>query len=147
MVLYYASGDAPAAERFTGFFDCGSGMLSSYALPKKLPAWIQDEDLDFYVQQVRESGFRGPLNWYRNIDRNWKAGAAMPDAKLTQPALFIAGEHDVVVAGFAKSAYERLEENMPQPGKKALIPGKGHWIQQKSPAEANRLMIEFLKGL
>jgi pimeloyl-ACP methyl ester carboxylesterase len=144
MMLYYASGDAPATQRFTGFFDRGGGMLSAYTVPEKLPAWIQNEDLDIYAQQFKESGFRGPLNWYRNIDRNWKAGAAMLDARLTQPALFIAGEHDVVVAGFGKGAYERLEENMPQLRKKVLIPGKGHWIQQESPAEVNRLMIEFL---
>lgn len=147
MMLYYASGDAPAAERFTGFFARGSGMLSAYAVPEKLPAWIQPADLDFYAAQFKESGFRGPLNWYRNIDRNWKSGAALLDARLTQPCLFIAGEHDVVVAGFAKSAYEHLAENVPQLRKKILIPGRGHWIQQESPEEVNRLMIEFLKSL
>ena len=147
MMLYYASGDAPAAERFTGFFAKGGGMLSAYKAPEKLPAWLRNEDLDFYAGQFKESGFRGPLNWYRNIDRNWKSGAAMLDAKLTQPCLFIAGEHDVVVAGFGKAGYDRLEESVPHLKKKVLIPGKGHWIQQESPAEVNRLILEFLKGL
>jgi pimeloyl-ACP methyl ester carboxylesterase len=27
------------------------------------------------------------------------------------------------------------------------LPGVGHWTQQERPAEVNRLMIDFLKGL
>uniref|UniRef100_A0A674HQ56 AB hydrolase-1 domain-containing protein n=1 Tax=Taeniopygia guttata TaxID=59729 RepID=A0A674HQ56_TAEGU len=27
--------------------------------------------LDYYVRQFRTSGFRGPLNWYRNVRENW----------------------------------------------------------------------------
>jgi hypothetical protein len=30
-MLYYASGDAPAASRFTGFFEPQAGMLGSLA--------------------------------------------------------------------------------------------------------------------
>ncbi len=145
-MLYFASGDAPADKRFTGFFDRTGGMLSSLQVPEKLPLWLSDADVDFFAGQFRESGFRGPLNWYRNIDRNWKMGAFLLDAKLNQPCLFIAGEHDVVVAGFGKGGFDRLEENVPHLTKKVLIPGKGHWIQQESPNEVNRLMLEFLQA-
>jgi pimeloyl-ACP methyl ester carboxylesterase len=147
LMLYYGSGDSPAAQRFTGFFDRGSGMLSSFAPVAKLPTWLRDDDLDFYAEQYKGSGFRGPLNWYRNIDRNWKIGSFLLDAKLTQPCLFIAGEHDLIVAGFGKGSYETLEQNAPHLQRKALIPGKGHWIQQESPVEVNRLIIEFIRGL
>ncbi|KAK2093884.1 Bifunctional epoxide hydrolase 2 [Saguinus oedipus] len=33
---------------------------------------VTEEEIQFYVQQFKKSGFRGPLNWYRNIERNWK---------------------------------------------------------------------------
>jgi len=28
-----------------------------------------------------------------------------------------------------------------------LIDGAGHWVQQEAPAEVNKLLIDFLKGL
>ena len=28
-----------------------------------------------------------------------------------------------------------------------IIEGPGHWVQQESPAEVNRLLLEFLAGL
>lgn len=143
-MLYYASGDAPAASRFTGFFNAGEGMLGSLPMPEKLPGWLTADDLDFYAGQFRESGFRGPLNWYRNIDRNWRLGGFLLDAKIRQRALFVAGERDLVITGFGRGGFDRLEESVPNLSKKVLIPGRGHWIQQESPEEVNRLILEFL---
>ena len=63
-----------------------------------LPAWLSEADIDFYAGEFRRSGFRGPLNYYRNIDRNWELMAAFADVKVTVPALFVAGDHDMVMA-------------------------------------------------
>ena len=145
-MLYYASGDAPAATRFTGFFDQQAGILGSLPMPEKLPGWLTDSDLDFYAGQFRESGFRGPLNWYRNIDQNWRMGGFLLDAKLRQRSLFIAGEKDLVITGFGRGGFDRLEESLPNLSKKVLIPGRGHWIQQEAPVEVNRLLLDFLSG-
>ena len=38
-------------------------------VPEQLPAWLTQEDLDFYVQEITASGFSGGFNWYRNIKR------------------------------------------------------------------------------
>ena len=145
-MLFYASGDAPAEARFTGFFDPQAGLIGSLPMPAKLPEWLTEGDLDFYAGQFRESGFRGPLNWYRNIDQNWRLGGFLLDAKLRQRALFIAGEKDLVITGFGRGSFDRLEESVPNLSKKVLIPGRGHWIQQESPKEVNRLILEFLTG-
>jgi len=66
--------------------------------PETLPAWLSDADVDFYVQQFQYSGFRGGLNWYRNIDRNWELMAPYAGAAVTVPALYIAGDLDLVVS-------------------------------------------------
>jgi len=34
-----------------------------------LPAWVTESDIDVYVAECTRSGFRGPLSWWRNIDR------------------------------------------------------------------------------
>ena len=47
---------------------------------------------------------------------------------------------------FWSEAFHALEKNVPNLRKKAVLPGIGHWTQQESPAEVNRLIIEFLQS-
>jgi pimeloyl-ACP methyl ester carboxylesterase len=63
-----------------------------------LPTWLGEADLDFYAGEFTRTGFRGGLNWYRNIDRNWELLAPFAGAKVTVPALYMAGDRDLVVA-------------------------------------------------
>ena len=46
--------------------------LREPALPPVLPAWLTDADIDLYAGEFKRTGFRGPLNYYRNLDRNWE---------------------------------------------------------------------------
>ena len=66
--------------------------------PAVLPAWLGEADVDFYAGEFARTGFRGGLNWYRNIDRNWELLAPFAGAKVTVPALYVAGDRDLVVA-------------------------------------------------
>jgi len=61
---------------------------------------LSDADLDFYVQQFQHSGFRGGLNWYRNIDRNWELLAPYAGASVTASAVRLA----VVIVMFISSS-------------------------------------------
>ncbi|MDY6833754.1 MAG: alpha/beta hydrolase, partial [Chloroflexota bacterium] len=67
-------------------------------------------------------------------------------AKLYQPAMFVAGEVDTIVAIYG-GVLDTLEQGIPNLRKKVLIEGAGHWVQQECPAEVNNHIIEFLKGL
>lgn len=124
-------------------FRRAEGFLSSVTLPEELPEWLREEDLDVFVRQFERSGFDAPLNWYRNIDRDWRLRGALREARLTQPLLFVAGEVDEAIVLF-RQAYDDLEVNAPNLTKKVLLPSKGHWIQQEAPEEVNRLILEFL---
>ena len=66
--------------------------------PATLPAWLSEADLDVYTGEFARSGFRGGLNWYRNIDRNWELLAPFAGATVTVPALYMAGDRDLVFA-------------------------------------------------
>ena len=79
-----------------------------------LPAWLTEADLADFPQAFRKSGFRGGLNWYRNLDRNWELTAPWQDAQIHQPSLFIAGSQDAVITGLigAKRVNE-LERVLP----------------------------------
>ena len=65
---------------------------------RTLPRWLTEADIDFYAAEFARTGFRGGLNCYRNIDRNWELLAPFAGAKVTVPALYIAGDRDLVMA-------------------------------------------------
>src|ERR1700738_4482205 len=87
-ILYSISGDAPprAASEPVGMVPRKGGLLTSMANPASLPPWLTEADVDFYVGEFARTGYRGGLNWYRNIDRNWELLAAFAGARVTVPA-------------------------------------------------------------
>ncbi|WP_428539551.1 alpha/beta fold hydrolase [Rhodopila sp.] len=113
-----------------------------------LPAWLGEADLDFYAAEFARNGFRGALNWYRNIDRNWELLAAMAGARVSIPALFMAGSRDPVLAfPGAAEAVSGLANLVPGLRAATILPGCGHWTQQERAAEVNTAMLEFLRTL
>ena len=128
------------------FIDAAKGLLGE-ADDAPLPDWLSETDLAFFTAAYQQSGFRGGLNWYRNIDRNWELTAPWQDARIRQPSLFIAGANDSVITGLigAKRITE-LERVLPNLKAKLIIDGAGHWIQQERPDEVNAALIDFLKG-
>jgi pimeloyl-ACP methyl ester carboxylesterase len=154
-VLYSASGDVPRRTGGAlevgpgvGMVDRKSGFLSRMPDPPALPSWLTEEDIDFYAGEFTRTGFRGGLNWYRNIDRNWELLAPYVGAKVTVPALYVAGDRDLVVAfPGAEQVLADLPVIVPQLRKRIMLPGGGHWTQQERAAEVNAAMIEFLGAL
>ena len=141
------SGDAPIDRENPMVVPHGTGFLDRLAVPPKLPAWLREEDLEKMESEYRRTGFRGGLNWYRNIDRNWELTAPWHDAKIRQPALFIAGTRDPVIAGKrGEIAIEQMTKAVPGV-KKVMIERAGHWIQQERAEEVNTALQDFLRGL
>ncbi len=128
------------------FVQPGKGFLGDAKGDRPLPPWLGEADVAHFVEAYRQSGFRGGLNWYRNIDRNWDLTAPWQDAQIRQPSLFIAGSKDAVITGLigAKRVNE-LEKVLPNLTRKVIIEGAGHWVQQERPDEVNAALIEFLK--
>jgi pimeloyl-ACP methyl ester carboxylesterase len=145
-LLYGVSGDAPIDRENPLVIPEGQGFLDRLGVPAAPPEWLREEDVATMVAEYRRTGFRGGLNWYRNIDHRWEQTPFLDDARLQQPAIFIAGEEDAVIT-MRRPAFESLERNVPRLTKKILLPGAGHWIQQERPAQVSRLLIEFLKSL
>jgi pimeloyl-ACP methyl ester carboxylesterase len=124
------------------------GWLNSLPLPSSLPNWLTDADIDFYVAEFERTGFRGGLNWYRNVDRNWELMAPWSGAKVVVPALYIAGEQDLVVKfPGMDQLIANLKQFVPQLQKTVILPDCGHWTQQEKPNEVNSALLTFLNGL
>jgi pimeloyl-ACP methyl ester carboxylesterase len=153
-VLYWGSGDAPRRENGrdaggdVGMVPRRGGFVSRRANSVPLPTWLTEADVDFYAGEFARTGFRGGLNWYRNIDRNWELLGSMGGARVTIPALYIAGDRDLVTAFRGMSrVIDNLTKYVPQLRGKLMLPGCGHWTQQERVREVNEAMIGFLKQL
>jgi pimeloyl-ACP methyl ester carboxylesterase len=139
-LLYGASGDAPPVVPVV---PPGGGFLDICAEPPAasgLPAWLTSDDIAAFAAEFAGAGFTGPLNWYRNLDRNWELTAAWHHAPVTVPALFVAGDRDPVVAG-ARDALPRLRDHAPR------LRECGHWTQQERPEDVTKAMIGFIHEL
>jgi len=147
MILYSLSGDPPPSERWQFLFPRSKKFIESGVAPKKLPPWLKEADLEFFAGEFRRVGFRGGVNWYRNEDRNWLLTGFLDGAKLSQPSMFAAGEHDCVLQMIGGDAAPIVKMSMPDCRTMTIIPGAGHWIQQERPQQINQLLVDFVKGL
>jgi len=100
------------------------------------------------VREFERTGFRGGLEWYRNIDRNWDLMRPWQGAPITVPALFMLGDRDVAHSLVGVSgAIAKLRERVPRLTRTLSLPGCGHWTQQERPREVNAALLEFLRSL
>lgn len=143
MFLYAISGEAPAGTWPDK--PAGATLLEGMVEPPRLPAWLTEADLDVYTADFEASGLRGPLNRYRNHERDFAWAQQFKDRQIEQPALFIGGTEDPATTLFGavtdpiaamRPAVPRVEGH--------LLDGCGHWTQQERPDEVNRLLIPWL---
>jgi pimeloyl-ACP methyl ester carboxylesterase len=154
-MLFGASGDGIAARPAAGPSSTGLGMvpkgggfLQGPGAPAALLPWLSEADVDFYAASFKRSGFRGALNYYRNIDRNWELQGSLAGATVQNPALYIVGDRDFVVSfPGTDQLLANLKQFVPALREIQRVPGCGHWTQQERPNEVNAAIIDFLRSL
>lgn len=151
-IYYSASGnvgkrDANSPNPF-GMIPRGGGLLDSLVDPGVLPAWLPSADLDEFVSAFRTSGFRGGLNYYRNLDRNWEIQASFEGLHVDVPALYLVGESDtgLAIPGM-REVIEAMPTIVPNLRRSIVVPTAGHWLQQEAPDVVNAALIEFLRSV
>ena len=144
MGYFAVSGDAPEGLWFVPKPSTAK-FLDGLIDPPSLPSWLTEEDLDYYVAQYEQSGFRGPLNWYRNIDRNIELTPQLETAKIEQPSFFIAGKKDLVLSFGGGGVLAEMDKWVTDMRGKVIVEGAGHWVQLERPADVNEALLGFLK--
>ncbi len=146
--FYYAiSGDAPDGA-WPPDKRHGDTLLHRLQDPQQFPAWLTAADEDFYVGEFAQSGFRGPLNRYRNHDRDFAFLSRFEGRTIEQPALFIGGARDLVLKMAPGVDVVALMKGMlPDLRGAHVLEGCGHWTQQERPAEVNALLLPWLAAL
>ncbi|MFI4934876.1 MAG: alpha/beta fold hydrolase [Caulobacterales bacterium] len=149
--FYYAiSGDAPDGT-WPSDKAVGDPLLLRLPDPDPFPAWLTPADLDYFVGEFERSGFRGPINRYRNHDADFAWLTPFQGRKIEQPALFIGGRRDLVLSMLGRRDPAELIAGMkaaaPDLRGHDILEGCGHWTQQERPAEVNERLLAWLKGL
>jgi pimeloyl-ACP methyl ester carboxylesterase len=124
----------------------GGRLRDRFVIPDELPAWLTEDDLDFYTAEFEEKGFRGALNRYRNVDRDWLDLQPWRGQPITVPSVFIGGERDGPTI-WGHRAIGRFPQTLPGLRGSHILPGCGHWVQQERAQEVNRILIDWLTGL
>lgn len=147
--MFSGSGDAPAPDPSKGTIATiprGARMKDRFSRPEADLPWLTAADVDAYTSEFEYSGLRGPLNRYRNVDRDWADLAAFRGARIDVPSLFIGGDRDgpTVWGAPAIAAFART---LPQLRRSIILEGCGHWTQQERPDQVNEALVDFLRSL
>lgn len=113
----------------------GDGFLTGAPTPTSVPPWLELNELK---QTFERTGFRGGLNRYRNMDRDWHE---LNPGRIEAPALFMVGERD---PGRAFAPLEPMQALVPRLEPIVVVPGVGHWLPQEAPAAVNEGLLTFL---
>jgi pimeloyl-ACP methyl ester carboxylesterase len=101
------------------------------------------------VLEVYKDAFRGlgaltpPLEYYRNMDRNYELTAPIADRKIDVPCLMISAANDPVLTPAMADGMEERVPNLED----VIIEDCGHWTQQERPAETTAAMLAYLRRL
>lgn len=115
------------------------GRFKNGPAPVEADVIIDSEDLNVFIKAYEKSGFRGGVNLYRNIDRNWEI-MKNADPIINLPSLWIGAMKDFFLPPDGADGMEKLVPNL----EKHLIDDCGHWVMWEKPDALNALIIDWL---
>jgi len=147
-IYYGSSGDTPAQGGLSGDKGPDATLLQGLIDPDPLPQWLTAQDVEYYAEQFRGSGFRGPLNRYRNHRRDHAFLRPHAKTPIAQPSLFVGGSRDLVLKMLpGADMLAMMRPNLTDLRGATILDGIGHWTQQEAPAAVNDLLADWLRGL
>ncbi|XP_063771095.1 bifunctional epoxide hydrolase 2 [Pseudophryne corroboree] len=141
-IFFRGTGEKDKLPPFIGTSSvCARGGLF-VDLPEEIPLCkiLGESELQFYVAQFKKSGFRGPLNWYRNMDRSWEWTKTAHGWKIMVPSLMVTAGKDPVLLPVYTTGMEKLIPNLTR----EHIEVCGHWTQMERPAALNEILLKWL---
>jgi pimeloyl-ACP methyl ester carboxylesterase len=140
----YCSPDTPRHPPVLGkALSEGGGWIGRLGVPKVQPGWLSDEMLAYYLDAYRHSGFAGGINYYRNLDENWRQFLPLRDTVIQCPVLFLAGSDDSVIQGAGEATLRKMMAARVPQLQIALYPGIGHWLQNEAAEQVNVDLLAF----
>ncbi len=101
---------------------------------------LTKQELDVYSAAFEQSGFRGGVSWYRNIDRNKRLFPDIGTRRLELPCLMVTAEWDFALPPALAAGMPAVCADL----ETHAIRECGHWTQQEKPEELSRVMLDWL---
>ncbi|XP_070554463.1 bifunctional epoxide hydrolase 2-like [Ptychodera flava] len=115
------------------------GILVGLPEKPECPTLMTQSEIDYYVKQFKKTGFKGPLNWYRNIETNWKWRSKISERKVTAPSLMVTASYDAVLTPRSSRYMDQWVPNLTRANIDC-----GHWTQMEKPRELNQILADWL---
>jgi pimeloyl-ACP methyl ester carboxylesterase len=136
---------APLEELVRLAFADGKLDMNPFLNPEKWPLVGEPLGppalLDEYCRTYEGTGFRGGINWYRNIDRKAVEHPAVGTRRLDLPCLMLTAEWD---PGLRPEFAEPMRALCPD--LELYRVGKvGHWVQQEASEAVNGYLLAWLR--
>ena len=114
---------------------------------EKSKRWLNDKELQVYVNEYARTGFQGGLNWYRvqTDPSNLSYMAAFASLKIEVPCLFMSGKKDwgtYQEPGVVEKMHDRCTKLVDV----RLVDEAGHWIGQEQPQECVNAILSLISG-
>ena len=100
---------------------------------------LTNEERQLYISTFSKNGFRGPLNWYRNVKENWKFSNSVEGKKIEKPVLMVTVNKDFL---FNLDSTLHMEAFAPRLFRANLH--TSHWVQAEEPQAFNQVLEKFL---
>ncbi len=101
---------------------------------------VPADEVAHYAEVFARTGFRGGINWYRNLDRNREQHPEIGDGDPGVPCLMICAEWDPALPpAFAAGMPDQIADL-----EMLTIPTAGHWVQQEAPGPVNAALVDWL---
>jgi pimeloyl-ACP methyl ester carboxylesterase len=120
--------------------DPQSWLMGFYSGGARGREFMTSDELATYVDAFTAGGVSGPVNWYRNIDRNVATLGHTLDAPIPQPTLMIIADSDPVLPMSLTDGMDRWIEDL----ETVVINDCGHWTQQERPEAVNAALVGWL---
>ncbi|KAJ9187804.1 hypothetical protein P3X46_003221 [Hevea brasiliensis] len=116
--------------------------------PPSQQSWLTEEDVNFYASKFNQKGFRGGLNYYRNINMNWELAAAWTGVQIKVPVKFIIGDLDLTYhfPGIKEYIHNGgFKKDVPLLHDVVVMEGVAHFLNQEKPEEVSKHIYDFIK--
>ncbi len=137
-------GGVPTEVVMRAAFASGKLNMNPFLDPETLPVMGEPigtpSDMQHYCDVYGRTGFRGGINWYRNIDRNAREHSGVGNEPLTLPCLMLTAEWDPALSpALAESMKERCSDL-----EMHMVEKAGHWAQQEHPEIVTGRLLDWL---
>ncbi|XP_022138061.1 uncharacterized protein LOC111009320 [Momordica charantia] len=125
----------------------GKGFGHPLDTPIPLPPWLSHQDIQYYASKFDTKGFTAPINYYRNLDRNWELNAPFTGAQVKVPVKFIVGDLDLSYNSFGTKEYinsGEMKKDVPFLEEVVVMEGVGHFLQEEKPREISDHIYQFI---